>query len=186
MTSRALSWMHSKWLESPKLQGMAHFATALTALFAALALAFAAYQLRTSTTQGREQALLQREIAANGSWERYMEMASSRPQFAAGLDYTSLPAEQKTAYLWFVERMLFAGEQILGFDPNDAQWKLTIQIETRVHRSYLASDDFISESFCAYTVNLRTTLIEAFPRADPLAAQLRLRHAQCNDRGYTE
>lgn len=175
------------WLDHPRLAGLAYFATALTALFAAAALIFTALQLRTTAEQGRQQALLEREIAANASWERYMELASEHPDFAAGLPYATLDLKQKTAYLWFVERMLFAGEQILTFDPNDKQWKLAIEIEARIHQSYLESHDFLSESICSYTIALRRTLVAAFAKTNTsLSQKMAQRDRQCASQGYTE
>lgn len=175
------------WLEHPKMQGIAHLATALGALFAVFALGFGAYQLKLSAEQNHAQSLLQREITANASWERYMELASDHPQLAGGLDYARLSRVQQIEYYWFVERMLFAGEQVLGVDPEDAQWKLTIQAEARQHPSYIGSPDFLVESICTYTQSLRLTLVEAFAREDPsLANRIRARDRQCTLAGYNE
>jgi hypothetical protein len=175
------------WLANAKLQGVAHLATAFTALLTMAALGFAASQLRISAEQGKEEALLQREIAANASWERYMELALARPELAAGLDYSHALPSVRTTYAWFVARMLFAGEQILGFAPNDAQWKLTIKNEAGKHNSFLASDDFIYGTYCVYAVRLRTTVIEAFSENDKvLSDKLAARHSQCLAKGYKE
>ena len=187
MNARPTKWYHFGWLENPKLQGIANLATALGALLAFLALAFGAYQLKLSADQNLEQSLLQREMAANASWERYMELASARPLDAVGRDFPSLSPVEQTSYFWFVERMLFAGEQILGFDPHDPQWRLTIAIEARQHASYLGSPQFLDESLCTFTVRLRQTLIEAFSATNrALASQLRARHNRCLAEGYNE
>lgn len=176
----------SIWLDK-RLPGIAHAATIVAAILALLAVAFTAYQLAVTAEQGRQQALLEREIAANGSWERYMELASQHPQFAAGLEFASLTTERKTAYLWFVERMLFAGEQVLGIDPSDRQWQLAIETEARIHRSYLASQEFLQESICSYTRALRQTLVRAFSNTDPrLSRLLAQRDTQCTAEGYSE
>jgi hypothetical protein len=185
MTAGRLPRPRFAWLASSKLQGVAHLAAALTTLFTAIALFFAASQLKTSADQGKSTALLQREIAANASWERYMEIASARPEFAAGLDYGRAAPADRTAYGWFVDRMLFAGEQILSFAPNDPQWTRTIQNEARAHKSYLESETFINGSYCDYTSRLRTTVAGAFSKVDKaLSDKLARRHSQCIAEGY--
>lgn len=176
-----------RWLDHPRLQNIAHLATTASAIVGAILLAFAAYQLKLSAEQHHDQSALQREIAANGSWERYMELASSKPLLAAGQDYASLPPLKKVEYFWFVERMLFAGEQVLNIDPDDAEWQSVIQVEARRHSTYFGSRDFIFESMCGYMHKLRRTLAEAFETSDvQLAARLRHRDTQCSAAGYDD
>lgn len=116
-----------------------------------------------------------------------MELASSNPSLEVGKDYPTLDRFQKVEYMMYVERMLFAGEQVLTFDPEDTEWRLSIQMEARRHSSYLRSHDFLSESLCGFTRNLRRTLIQAFDNSDrQLAARLTTRDKQCTAEGYDE
>lgn len=151
-----------RWIDHPRMQNIAHLATTVGAIIGTLALVVAANQLRLSAGQSREQSALQREIAANGSWERYMEMASGKPHLAIGREYTKLSAVEKVEYVWFVDRMLFAGEQALTFDPGDTEWQLAVQTEAARHTSYLGHPDFLVESMCSFTRDLRMTVARAF------------------------
>lgn len=178
------------WLDDRRLQRSAHFATIFAGVAAAIALLFGAWQLRGSAQSDASRAHLEREMAANGSWERFMELSSEKPKFAAGFgkeEYQKIDVDQRNSYIWFVERMLFASEQILSYDPSDAEWQLAIQEQARVHASYIQSNEFLDNSICSYTAQLRNVVANAFKDSSPLDyAKLHRRDDECNKAGYSE
>lgn len=110
------------------------------------------------------------ELAGNASWAGYVEAAINHPAMAAGyskmkLDQISkLPPEERDAqeasYQWFVERMLFAGEEVLYATNDDPQWHLSIKLEAKKHLAILKQDYFTKDDFCLYRRPIRHILAE--------------------------
>ncbi len=100
------------------------------------------------------------EQAGNASWERFVEVAINKPKMAAGLNLSTLNRQDVVAYQWFVERMLFAGEQILYATRDDPQWHASIAIETERHLDLLRTEYFTDFDFCTYRKEIRNLLIE--------------------------
>ena len=111
-------------------------ATSIASVFTAIAAISAILQY-----QG--QIKLQREIAANQSWEGFSEIAMSEPEYADGtFDYGDGKTLKQISYRWYMERMLITGEQILRARPNDAQWTISLKTELGLHARYLDSKPF--------------------------------------------
>jgi hypothetical protein len=123
-------------------------------------------QMLTQTTMQQSQAKLQRELAANASWQGYMDQAVRNPNLAEGTkNYGNLTIDEKAKYAWFVERMLFAGEQIVTVMPDDELWKSSIQIEIKRHLSFLEHDDFLKDSLCDYEPRMAKLITSISDRA---------------------
>jgi hypothetical protein len=108
----------------------------------------------------RKQIAETNEFAGNASWERFIEVAIANPKMAAGLNPSDLKSSEVVAYQWFVERMLFAGEQILYATKDDAQWRLSIKMESKRHLDLLATNYFTHGDFCTYRKSIRDILAE--------------------------
>ncbi len=111
----------------------------------------------------RKQIAESNEFAANASWERFVEVAIENSEMAAGISNDQLAkmnVAQQAAYQWFLERMLFAGEQILYATDDDKQWHLSIKLESARHLPLLASEYFSRDDFCTYRAELRGVLVE--------------------------
>jgi hypothetical protein len=114
---------------------------------------------------------------ADATWERYMEFAFQNPGLETGnfnfRDGTS-PADVR--YAWFVERGLFAGDQIVAIAPDDPQWQDAIAWEVDRHKRYILSNTFLLDSpprmssFCTYRRHLRDIIVRTLG-SDPRAAR---------------
>jgi hypothetical protein len=120
----------------------------------------AAYSSITQLSLMRKQIAETNEFAGNASWERFVEVAIEHPEMAAGQDPSKLEGTEVAAYQWFVERLLFAGEQVLYATNNDPQWRLSIKIEAARHIPLLSSEYFGSDDFCTYRKSIRDILSE--------------------------
>ena len=159
-------------VKSYSLQDWAHLATIAGIFFGVGALWVAANQAREQADQFRDQVALSREIASNASWEGYMELAFANPAMARGLKLDSLSPDDQERYKWFVEKMLFSGEQILWYTPGDYQWRSTIKTEVSRHISYFESPEFLRTSNCDYIAETRAIIGE-------LSQKARRRNAEC-------
>jgi hypothetical protein len=124
-----------------------------------------------------------RLLAADATWERYMELAFQYPNLESGqIDFRDGNSPNDVQYAWFVERGIFAGDQIMAIQPDDPQWQDAIAFEVERHKRYILSNTFLAESpatmssFCTYRRPLRSLIIRTF-RSDA-AATRRLRVAE--------
>jgi hypothetical protein len=146
----------SMLIEHKRLQGIAHIATVA-------GVAFGAYQLMLSAHESRDAARLQHEIAANQSWERYMALSLEHPDFVNGAKFESLKPEERASYIFYVQYLLFASEQVLEYSKNDREWNFSIVYEARRHLPYLSSKKFLDAEVCSYSEDLKSLLSENIP-----------------------
>lgn len=148
------------------LQDWAHWASILAVIIAAF---FGAYQLRLTARINADQLELQREIAANQSWGRFMELSLDHPEFTSSstsyvIDESSFSDEDRRVYPWFVQYALFSGEQVLGFAENDPEWNYAIEGEATRHLRYLESEEFLDSELCSYSSDLRLLISRISPK----------------------
>lgn len=145
---------------SGALQDWVHLANILAVVVALVTLGFGAYQLRQAARTNDSQFALQREIAANESWSRFMELSMEHPEFTSAqssyvVDTSSFSEQDKRIYPWFVQYALFSGEQVLSFAANDPEWNYTIEAEAVRHKAYIESPQFLESELCSYSADLR-------------------------------
>jgi hypothetical protein len=125
-------------------------------------------------------------MAADATWERYMELAFQYPNLESGnVNFHDGTSAEDVQYAWFVERGLFAGDQIMAVEPDDPQWQDAIAWEVERHKRYILSNTFLLDSpagmssFCTYRRPLRSIIIQTL-RSDPRAARrLDIAEARC-------
>lgn len=137
-------------------------------------------------------------LAADATWERYQELAFQFPELEAGQvnfqDSDSRPEDVR--YAWFVERGLFAGDQIMDAEPDDPQWQDAIVWEVQRHRRYITSNMFLVDtpqamsSYCTYRAAVRNLIRRALQGDVPATRRLEAAEARCRvvlaERGWRE
>lgn len=161
-------------LEQPRrgrrgLQDWVHGANILAVVIALITAAFGAYQLRQTAKTNQSQFALQREIAANESWGRFMELSMDHPEFTSvhssyTVDSSKFTDKEKITYPWFVQYALFSGEQVLSFAINDPEWNYTIEAEAFRHKAYIESPEFLESELCSYSSDLRRLISRISPK----------------------
>lgn len=151
------------------LQDWVHIATLVGVGIGAWSLRLTALESRDQSKQFAEQQRLQREFTAYETWEKFFEFSMQYPDLSSAKEGVAMingvPSEQ---YVWFVERILIAGEQVLRAEPNDVQWRQSIAWEIRSHPGYILSDEFLGtepgliSSYCTYETGLRQLIRSAF------------------------
>lgn len=105
----------------------------------------------------------QREATTLGIWKDYLQLALTNPDLASPEPHILVEdrrSERYRKYEWFVSTMLFACEQVIALEPDDAQWRESVKDHLNIHRLYLCSPEFRPER---YTLALRA-LITAVTR----------------------
>ena len=175
-----------KFLTDPRLQGWAHLATIIGVTVGAGALVVTAIQADEQANQAREQAKqfseqtnqfrdqvsLTREVAQYQAWRVWMDKIDEKPEWSFGIDFGKLSRADQIKYIWYVERLLFAGEEILWYTPKDYQWESTVKFQLSYHKSYLESSEFVEESFCDYTSPIRKIIVQ-------VSSAARLKNKSC-------
>lgn len=184
------SFWRLDWLASARLEGFAHLATMVAVVIGVISIS-------SQSREFSQQVALNREFEIAQRWNEHMRLAIDYPQFAVGPKMASLSSEDREKYVWFVENMIFAGERIIQYAPDDPQWINTLIYDLRIQRDYVISDEFLgcpkdrttaikncsispsgtySSSYCTYIPKLREVVRLAF-REDRVAS-LRLNAAE--------
>lgn len=137
-----------------------------------------------------DQSVVQKQIAANEVWTNYIEWSFANPQYALSkfdVDGSKSPTNEK--YVWFMERLLSAAEQILNAYPNDIQWRDTFVYEFQLHQNYFLSDYFLSRNtengatlmsfFCTYDPPVRLAVYNAFSGNPSLRPKMDKAKTEC-------
>lgn len=138
-----------------------------------------------------EQLALQRQIAANEVWTNYIEWSFNNAELTlGGLEVKSDGTASSEKYIWFMERLLSASEEILNAYPDDVQWIETFVYEYQIHEDYFLSDYFLARKtqngvellsfFCTYDPPVRAAIQRAFSGRPDQAARVQRAVRECN------
>jgi hypothetical protein len=143
-------------------------------LITIIAVGVAAFSLMT-------QARLQKRTAAYQSWDKLAEVSIQNPDFAeANIKFVNGDTENERKYIWYMERLLIAGEQIMISESNSLQWKSALIPEIAKHSAYLFHVRFLgsrdrprsvaNSTYCTYVPAfrevIRAGLIESLSKGD--------------------
>ena len=112
-------------------QRQAHFATILGALVTAGSMVFGVLTYQRSAVE-------QRQAAALGMLQQYLELAVAHPDLASRSP--DQPVDAK--YDWFATHALFTAETLWGLVGDDSRWERAIDAILRQHRGYLTRGGF--------------------------------------------
>ena len=145
-----------EWIET-----ISHVAQAIAVVVAVIAFTF-------SLTGARSQEKYEKEASAYKTWEEYFSYQIKNPDLASSKSAFLEDGKLNPKYIWFVERMVIAAEQVMRAAPDDVQWKDSIRFELKTHYKYILSGFFLDSdgprmsSFCTYGKDLRNLIVSNF------------------------
>ena len=144
------------WIET-----VSHVAQAIAVVVAVIAFTF-------SLIGSNSQEKYEKEAAAYKTWEEYFSYQIENPDLASSRSAYLEDGKLNPKYIWFVERMVIASEQVMRASPDDVQWQDSIRFELKSHYRYILSSFFLDSdgprmsSFCTYGKNLRNLILNTF------------------------
>jgi hypothetical protein len=145
------------------------YATAASAVIAALAICIAAYQIRVSIFEARR-------ATAYQIYKDYLSIAMENPKFSSAsypidrprlYEFSQNELEYEK-YEYFVSNLLFAAEGILEVAADPA-WRATLQDQLKYHALYLQSGDLPEAHFSKAVLKLSDAAIDAYKEEQNLS-----------------